>query len=58
MIERILKRIAKYWQLSIVNKPPEDERILTPVHYWRQPAKLADIYIRLAAMLSNVAQCH
>jgi len=49
---------CNYWQLSIVNKPPEDERILTPVHYWRQPAKLADIYIRLAAMLSNVAQCH
>ena len=42
----------------IVNKPPEDERILTPVHYWRQPAKLADIYIRLAVMLSNVAQSY
>ena len=49
--------VPQPWNINyIVNKPPEDKRILTPVSDWRQPAKLADVYIRLAAMLGDVAQ--
>jgi len=51
--------VPQPWNIDyIVNKSPEDKRILTPVSHWRQPAKSAYIYIRLAAMLGNVAQSY
>jgi hypothetical protein len=49
--------IPQPWNINyIVNKPPEDKKILTPISYWQQSVKLVDIYIRLAVMLGSVAQ--